>query len=150
MEGFLEGQIRHGSTTAMHAVRAAIMRACPPLLRGLARMIASFARATEPGAGHPTDLEDAMSRTPSVDARDRAAKALAYCHEGGANLPELWADGRRVLGVTLQPPQTWGRRSETTEAPPGAGFFIAPGCGLDFWRGETPAAEREACSNWSF
>jgi len=113
-------------------------------------MIASFARATEPGAGHPTDLEDAMSRTPSVDARDRAAKALAYCHEGGANLPELWADGRRVLGVTLQPPQTWGRRSETTEAPPGAGFFIAPGCGLDFWRGETPAAEREACSNWSF
>lgn len=51
-----------------------------------------------------TDLEDAMLRTPSVDARDFAAKVLAYCHEGAANLPnlpELWADGRRVLGVTL-------------------------------------------------
>ena len=52
-----------------------------------------------------TDLEDAMLRTPSVDARDFAAKVLAYCHEGQAylpaNMPELWADGRRVLGVTL-------------------------------------------------
>ena len=51
-----------------------------------------------------TDLEDAMLRTPSVDARDFAAKVLAYCHEGAANLPnlpELWAEGRRVLGVTL-------------------------------------------------
>lgn len=51
-----------------------------------------------------TDLEDAMLRTPAVDACDFAAKVLAYCNEGRANLPnlpELWAEGRRVLGVTL-------------------------------------------------
>ena len=46
------GQVRHGSATTTHAVRAALMRACPPLVRGLARMIASFARAAEPGTGH--------------------------------------------------------------------------------------------------
>ncbi|PYF06288.1 hypothetical protein C8J30_1302 [Rhodobacter viridis] len=38
-----------------HAVRAAIMRACPPSVQGLARMIASFARAAEPGARHQSE-----------------------------------------------------------------------------------------------
>ena len=46
------GQVRHGSATITFAVRAAIMRACPPLVRGLARMIESFARAAEPGTRH--------------------------------------------------------------------------------------------------
>jgi hypothetical protein len=43
-----------------------------------------------------TELENAMMRTPAVDACDLAARVLAYCHEGKAylpNLPELWAEG---------------------------------------------------------
>jgi hypothetical protein len=50
-----------------------------------------------------TDLEDSILRAPAVDTPDFAAKVLAYCNEGHANLPnlpELWAEGRRVLGVT--------------------------------------------------
>ncbi len=45
------GQVRHGSATTTHAVRAAIMRAGPPSVRGSARMIASFARDVEQRAG---------------------------------------------------------------------------------------------------
>lgn len=70
--------------------------------------VQAAAQADAPGADalleRQTDLEDAMLRAPAVDARDFATKVLAYCHEGGAtlpNLPELWAEGRRVLGVTL-------------------------------------------------
>lgn len=44
------GQTRHGSATTTHDVRAAIVRVAPPLVRGAARMIASFARTAEPGA----------------------------------------------------------------------------------------------------
>ena len=50
------GQIRHGSATTTHAIRSAIVRASPPSVRGPARMIASFARAVEPGVGpYPQD-----------------------------------------------------------------------------------------------
>ena len=70
--------------------------------------VQAAAKADAPGwdamLERQTDLEDAMLRAPAVDARDFAAKVLAYCHEGAAtlpNLPELWAEGRRVLGVTL-------------------------------------------------
>jgi hypothetical protein len=58
------GQVRHGSAMTKHAVRAAIMRAGPPLVRGTARMIASFARDAEPGVGHqPGDGSEVAQAT---------------------------------------------------------------------------------------
>jgi hypothetical protein len=66
------GQVRHGSATTTHAVRAAIMRACPPLVRGPARMIASFDRVTEPGVGHqPQDSGEVAQASDGRGSEDR-------------------------------------------------------------------------------
>ncbi|TGD63667.1 hypothetical protein EYC08_13025 [Tabrizicola sp. WMC-M-20] len=53
MEGSTMGQGRHGSATTTHTVRPAIIRAGPPLVRGPACMIASFARAAARRSSSP-------------------------------------------------------------------------------------------------
>ena len=103
MGGCPMGQIRHGSATTTHAVRAAIMRACPPLVRGLARMIASFARAAKPGAGdHPEDGGEVAQARDGRRSQDRAEKASIYdpCRGRGGS-------GRRISASCAAPP---GRR----------------------------------------
>ena len=70
------GQVRHGSATTTHAVRAAIMRAGPPSVRGPARMIAIFARDVELRAGDQS--QDSLEVAQAPDGRgsqDRAKRA---------------------------------------------------------------------------
>ena len=93
------GQIRHGSATTTQAVRAAIVRAGPPSVRGRARMIASFARAAEQGAGYQSQdrrkvaqagdgggLED-RAREPSSTVLTEAEEAMIVAFRRHTLLP---------------------------------------------------------------
>ncbi len=90
-------QVRHGSATTTHAVRAAIMRANPPLVRGLAQMIASFARAAEPRAGgQPQDRCEVAQARDGQGYEDRAVGATIHRADrggrsNGRGIPALYA-----------------------------------------------------------
>jgi hypothetical protein len=88
------GQVRHGSATTTRAVRAAIMGASPPLGRGMARMIAGFARASEPGARHQS--QDGGEVAEAGDGRgheDRPDGTAVHRADGGR--PSRWRDRLR-------------------------------------------------------
>ncbi len=91
------GQVRHGSATTTYAVRAAIMRAGPPPVRGQARMIASFARAAEPRARHqPQDRREVAQARDGRGHEDRAEGTAVNGADrggriGGGGVPSPYA-----------------------------------------------------------
>ena len=99
------GQVRHGSATTTLAAKAAIMRASPPLVRGMARMIASFARAAEPGARHqPQDGGEVAQARDGRGPQDRAEGTAVNCADRGGRSggccvpsPDALAAGRLSL-----------------------------------------------------
>lgn len=71
------GQVRHGCATTTHAIRATIMRASPPSVRGQARMIASYDRGAEPGVrDQPEDGRQVAEARDSGRSQDRSKGAI--------------------------------------------------------------------------
>lgn len=140
------GQVRHGSATTTHAARAAIMRASPPLVRGMARMIASFARATEPGARHqPQDGGEVVQARDGRGPQDRAEGTAVNCADRGGRgggccvpSPDALAAGR----LSLCPAAIYPAPDPVGVAPVPAASRHLASSGRD--GRQTPAAEVQA------
>jgi hypothetical protein len=89
------GQVRHGSATTTHAVRAAIQRSQVEGLPAISPRAGLRARAAEPGAGHqPQDGCEVAQARDGRGYEDRADGTALDCADRGRG-----GDGRGILAA---------------------------------------------------